>query len=67
MWAAESVTEPLEEIRQRGPKPDQAIAIGPAIMMKFCCDVTKQFDIQTQVSLNTIMVDGTVNVVTYKA
>jgi hypothetical protein len=28
-------------------------------MMKFCCDVTKQFDIPTQVSLNTIMIDGT--------
>jgi ferredoxin--NADP+ reductase len=53
------VTEPLKEICQRSPKPDQAFAIGPAIMMKFCCDVTKQFDIPTQVSLNTIMVDGT--------
>jgi ferredoxin--NADP+ reductase len=53
------VTEPLKEICQRSPKPDQVFAIGPAIMMKFCCEVTKQFDIPTQVSLNTIMVDGT--------
>jgi ferredoxin--NADP+ reductase len=53
------VTEPLEEICRRSPKPDQAFVIGPAIMMKFCCDVTKQFDIPTQVSLNTIMIDGT--------
>jgi ferredoxin--NADP+ reductase len=53
------VTEVLKEICQRNPKPDQAFAIGPAIMMKFCCEVTKQFDIPTQVSLNTIMVDGT--------
>ena len=53
------VTEPLKEICQRNPKPDQVFAIGPAIMMKFCCEVTKQFDIPTQVSLNTIMVDGT--------
>ena len=53
------VTEPLEEICRRSPKPDQAFAIGPAIMMKFCCDVTKKFDIPTQVSLNTIMIDGT--------
>ena len=53
------VTEPLKEICQRDPKPDQAYAIGPAIMMKFCCDVTKQFDVPTEVSLNTIMVDGT--------
>jgi len=53
------VTEPLKEICQRNPKPDKAFAIGPAIMMKFCCDVTKQFDVPTEVSLNTIMVDGT--------
>jgi len=53
------VTDPLKEICQRSPKPNQAFAIGPAIMMKFCCEVTKQFDIPTQVSLNTIMVDGT--------
>ncbi len=53
------VTEPLKEICQRDPKPDQAYAIGPAIMMKFCCDVTKKFDVPTEVSLNTIMVDGT--------
>jgi ferredoxin--NADP+ reductase len=53
------VTEPLKEICRRSPRPDQAFVIGPAIMMKFCCDVTKQFDIPTQVSLNTIMIDGT--------
>jgi ferredoxin--NADP+ reductase len=53
------VTEPLKELCQRDQKPDQVFAIGPAIMMKFCCEVTKQFNIPTQVSLNTIMVDGT--------
>jgi NAD(P)H-flavin reductase len=53
------VTEPLEEICAGNPKPDQAFTIGPAIMMKFCCQVTKKYDIPTQVSLNTIMVDGT--------
>jgi ferredoxin--NADP+ reductase len=53
------VTEPLREICQRKRRPDQVYAIGPAIMMKFCCEVTKQFNIPTQVSLNTIMVDGT--------
>ncbi len=53
------VTEPLKEICLRKPKPNQAFVIGPAIMMKFCCHVTKQFDVPTQVSLNTIMVDGT--------
>ncbi|MBN2590629.1 MAG: sulfide/dihydroorotate dehydrogenase-like FAD/NAD-binding protein [Sedimentisphaerales bacterium] len=53
------VTEPLKEICMREPKPNKAYAIGPAIMMKFCCGVTKQFDVPTEVSLNTIMVDGT--------
>ena len=53
------VTEPLKEVCLRDPKPNQAFAIGPAMMMKFCCDVTKQFNIPTQVSLNTIMIDGT--------
>ena len=53
------VTEPLKEICQRDKKPDIVFAIGPTIMMKFCCEVTKQFNIPTQVSLNTIMVDGT--------
>jgi len=53
------VTEPLKEICRRDQKPDQVFVIGPAIMMKFCCEVTKQFNVPTQVSLNTIMVDGT--------
>jgi len=53
------VTEPLKEVCKRPSKPDRVFAIGPAIMMKFCCEVTKQFNIPTQVSLNTIMVDGT--------
>lgn len=53
------VTEPLEEICQRNPKPNFAIAIGPAIMMKFCCQTTEKHQVPTQVSLNTIMVDGT--------
>ena len=53
------VTEPLKEVCSRDPKPDFAIAIGPAVMMKFCCQTTKEFNVPTQVSLNTIMVDGT--------
>jgi len=53
------VTEPLVEICQRRDKPALAIAIGPAVMMKFCCEVTKQYEVPTVVSLNTIMVDGT--------
>ena len=53
------VTEPLKEICQRDSKPDHTFVIGPAIMMKFCCEVTKKFEVPTTVSLNTIMVDGT--------
>jgi len=53
------VTEPLAEVCQRSDKPNLAVAIGPAVMMKFCCQITKQFDVPTVVSLNTIMVDGT--------
>ena len=53
------VTEPLKEVCSREQKPKQVFVIGPAIMMKFCCEVTKEFGVATQVSLNTIMVDGT--------
>ncbi len=53
------VTEPLREACSRDPRPDHAFVIGPTIMMKFCCDVTKELAVPTQVSLNTIMVDGT--------
>jgi ferredoxin--NADP+ reductase len=53
------VTEPLEEVCQRTDKPQLAVAIGPAVMMKFCCKVTKKYDVPTMVSLNTIMIDGT--------
>ncbi|MHC4582560.1 MAG: iron-sulfur cluster-binding protein, partial [Planctomycetota bacterium] len=53
------VTEPLKELCRAEPRPDKVFAIGPAIMMKFCCGVTKQFDVPIEVSLNTIMIDGT--------
>jgi ferredoxin--NADP+ reductase len=53
------VTEPLKEVCQRDEMPDKIFVIGPAIMMKFCCATTKEFDVPTEVSLNTIMVDGT--------
>lgn len=53
------VTEPLKEICLRNPKPDMVIAIGPPIMMKFCSETTRPYEVFTQVSLNTIMVDGT--------
>lgn len=53
------VTEPLREICERDPKPNMVIAIGPPIMMKFCSETTRPYGVFTQVSLNTIMVDGT--------
>lgn len=53
------VTEPLDEICRRSDKPNMAVIIGPTIMMKFCCGVTKKYDVSTVVSLNTIMIDGT--------
>ena len=52
------VTEGVESIIKREPV-DKCFAIGPAIMMKFVCQLTKQYNIPTDVSLNTIMVDGT--------
>lgn len=52
------VTEGVEAVILR-EKVDKSFAIGPAIMMKFVCLLTKKYDIPTDVSLNTIMVDGT--------
>ena len=52
------VTVGIEEVIQR-EKVDKCFAIGPAIMMKFVCLLTKKYEIPTDVSLNTIMVDGT--------
>ena len=53
------VTEPLKEILERDKQVKRVIAIGPAIMMKFCSATTKPFGVHTVVSLNSIMVDGT--------
>ncbi len=53
------VTEPLKEILERDEQVNRVIAIGPAIMMKFCSLTTKPFGVTTIVSLNSIMVDGT--------
>ena len=53
------VTEPLTEVCQRQPRPNLVVVIGPAIMMKFCAQVTRPFAVRTLVSLNSVMVDGT--------
>jgi ferredoxin--NADP+ reductase len=52
------VTAPLKELCASGAI-DTSMAIGPAIMMKFCAATTKEYDVDCTVSLNPIMVDGT--------
>ena len=53
------VTTVIEELVQKGNQYDVCIAIGPMIMMKFVCLLTKDLGIPTIVSMNPIMVDGT--------
>ncbi|MBK5211424.1 MAG: sulfide/dihydroorotate dehydrogenase-like FAD/NAD-binding protein [Coriobacteriia bacterium] len=52
------VTAPLGELCKNG-ELDNAFAVGPAIMMKFCAATTGEYGVPTAVSLNPIMVDGT--------
>lgn len=54
------VTQVIEDlIEKEGKKYDVCVAIGPMIMMKFVCLLTKKYNLKTIVSLNPIMVDGT--------
>ena len=53
------VTVGIEKFIAQEPHIDRAFAIGPPIMMKFSCLTTQKYGIPTDVSLNTIMVDGT--------
>ena len=53
------VTQVVKDLVAEGNKYDVCIAIGPMIMMKFVCLLTKELEIPTIVSLNPIMVDGT--------
>ena len=53
------VTDLLREQIEAGAKYDRVIAIGPVIMMKFVCQLTKEYGIPTVVSMNPIMIDGT--------
>ncbi len=53
------VTNALKELIESGEQYDEVIAIGPLIMMKFVCAVTKEYGIKTVVSMNPIMIDGT--------
>ncbi len=53
------VTDALKELIESGEEYDEVITIGPLIMMKFVCALTKQYNIKTIASMNPIMVDGT--------
>ena len=53
------VTNALEELIKEGNQYDEVIAIGPVIMMKFVCQLTKKYNIPTVISMNPIMIDGT--------
>ena len=52
-------TNQLEELVNEGKHYDVCVAIGPMVMMKFVCLLTKKLEIPTVVSMNPIMVDGT--------
>lgn len=52
-------TNQLQELWDKGVRYDHCVAIGPMIMMKFVCKLTKELGIPTVVSMNPIMVDGT--------
>ena len=53
------VTNALEALVNAGNQYDEVIAIGPLVMMKFVCQLTKKYGIKTTVSMNPIMIDGT--------
>lgn len=53
------VTDALRKLIESGEKYDRVITIGPLIMMKFVCALTKEFGIPTVASMNPIMIDGT--------
>ena len=53
------VTDRLREELESGEKYDEVIAIGPLVMMRAVCNITKEFGIPTTVSMNPVMIDGT--------
>ena len=53
------VTAKLEELIKSGEKYDVVIAIGPLVMMRAVCELTKKYGIKTIVSMNPVMIDGT--------
>ncbi len=53
------VTDALKKLIESGEKYDRVITIGPLIMMKFVCLLTKEYNIPTVASMNPVMIDGT--------
>lgn len=53
------VTDALKGLIEDGNEYDEVICIGPVIMMKFVCALTREYGVKTIVSMNPIMVDGT--------
>ena len=53
------VTDALKKLIEGGEKYDEVITIGPLMMMKFVCRLTKEYGIKTIASMNPIMIDGT--------
>lgn len=53
------VTDALKRLIESGEKYDRVITIGPLIMMKFVCQLTKEYNVPTVASMNPIMIDGT--------
>ncbi len=53
------VTDRLGELIESGEKFDEVIAIGPLVMMRAVCNLTKEYSVPTTVSMNPVMIDGT--------
>ena len=53
------VTDALKDVVERGRHVDLTVAVGPLVMMRAVCQMTKLYDLPTVVSLNPIMIDGT--------
>ena len=53
------VTDALKKLIESGEQYDEVITIGPLIMMKFVCQLTKKYGVKTIASMNPIMIDGT--------
>lgn len=53
------VTDALKKLLDAGEKYDTVITIGPLVMMKFVCKLTKEYGVKTVASMNPIMIDGT--------